>query len=181
MAEKTKSTPVAVLKRLGTQAPEFALTCTLQKLDGTPVQLTLQCKALRKTVWAGMKDEHQRAALEAITDLVKPAADPQPAPADAKTAARRTKASKAAQAAPADAADAITDILRQHGAEATIRRGLESDAAMILQFATGWELEDPFTKANLQALEDEFGGALRTILDDYDMAIFQGRLGNSAR
>lgn len=177
MADQTKSIPVTVLKRLGTQAPEFPLTATVYKLDGTPVQITLQCKALRKTVWAGLKDEHQRAALEAITDLVKPAAEVQPA----KTTARQRKSAKTAQPTSAAAADAITDTLRKHGAEATIRRGLESDAAMILQFATGWELEDPFTKANLQALEDEFGGSLRAILDDYDLAIFQGRLGNSGR
>lgn len=191
MADKTKTVAVTVLKRLGSQPAKFELPVTISKLDGTTAQITLHCKALRKTEWAALKDSHQRAGIDAVTELV-----PKPVPATAPAApakrVRKGNAAKAgldalmaqpeaATAAPQESvADMVTSMIKKIGYETTVRKGIKSDADTVLQFAHGWDLEDPFTPSTLQQLEDEFGGALRASLNAYDIAIFQGRLGNSA-
>jgi len=60
-----------------------------------------------------------------------------------------------------------------------VEEGLQADSATVLEFATGWDLEDPLNAENLQRLEDQCGGALRAIVEAYEMAIYQSRLGNS--
>lgn len=157
-----KSKP-AVQLVLGSQAINFPLVVSIKKLDGTEATLTLTCKALRKTAWAQAKDAHQAAFLKRATD---PVAEP----------VHESSAAPEAQAAPQ--ADALVGLLSQTGVAALVRRGLESDATLVAQFATGWDLADPFTLENLQALEDEFGGAISAIVQRYDQAIYQGRLGN---
>lgn len=193
MADKTKTVPVTVIKRLGSQTAKFDLPVTISKLDGTTAQITLHCKALRKTEWAALKDAHQRASIEAVTEMVAPPAPtPAPAPAVPAKRVRKGNAAKAgldalaaqpgtATAAPPESvADMVTAMILERGYETTVRKGIKSDADTVLQFAHGWDLEDPFTPDTLQQLEDEFGGALRASLNAYDIAIFQGRLGNSA-
>lgn len=51
-------------------------------------------------------------------------------------------------------------------------------ASMVAQVATGWDLEDEFTIANLEDMEDRYGGSMDSFLGAYDAAIFHGRLGN---
>jgi len=174
-----KTVPVTVLKRLGTQAPTFDLPVTISKLDGGQVKLQINCKALRKTEWAKLRDANHRSILEAV--LKRNPGDP---------AEQEEKAGEAATEPPADAADApvdappeagidtaLDDILSR-GHEANVREGLGRDANLILQFATGWDLEDTFDGENLQLLEDEYGGSMIAILLAYETAIYQGRLGN---
>ena len=59
-----------------------------------------------------------------------------------------------------------------------LQEGMQSDADVIMKFATGWDLADDLTAANLQALEDICGGATRAIVEAYEAAIYQNRLGN---
>jgi hypothetical protein len=51
-------------------------------------------------------------------------------------------------------------------------------ADLVLKLASGWDLEDEFSAANLIDMEDRFGGALGAVAQAYDAAIFHGRLGN---
>lgn len=156
---KTKSIPVARLKSLGTQAPQFDLPITVSKLDGTVAQLLLRCKAMRKTEWSKLRDERHREALEAT---LRPADDQ-------AISVHRIE----------DEEPQRLDILLARGYETIVRSGLQRDAETVLLFASGWDLEDAFTADALMALEDEFGGSLVAILNAYDLAIYQGRLGNS--
>lgn len=59
--------------------------------------------------------------------------------------------------------------------------GAARSAELVMKFATGWELTDAFSVATLADLEDRFGGSLNLVMEAYDQATFQGRLGNSAR
>ncbi len=59
-----------------------------------------------------------------------------------------------------------------------VGRSIESDAAFILKLADGWDLEDDFTKDNVMRLIDDFGGAAQKIVDGYQAAVMEGRLGN---
>lgn len=159
-ADKQKSIPAASLRTLGNRAATFTMPVTVNTVDGSPIKLTLTCKALRKTEWAKLRDDRQRAAMEAVLS---------PAPE------AEGGATESAERSPV--ADALAAIAKR-GHEANVRDGLARDAETILSFATGWDLEDDFTQENLQALEDEFGGALMAVLHAYDTAIYQGRVGN---
>ena len=61
---------------------------------------------------------------------------------------------------------------------AIVGEDMNKGAALVLQCADGWDLEDDFTTDNLKDMEDRFGGALASFLSAYDAAIFHGRLGN---
>ena len=177
----TKTVPATILKRLGTQCPEFALPVTIQRLDGAAVQIDLRCKALRKSEWAKVRDERQRALLESLAPATTGPAPTEatPAPADAAApAATEPAAAEPAAAEPARPIDAALQALHTTGFEANVAKGLRSDAELVLTFALGWGLEDDFTADSLMALEDEFGGATRAIIAAYETAIFHGRLGN---
>lgn len=156
---KVKSIPAARLKSLGTQAPQFELPITVSKLDGTVAQLLLQCKAMRKTEWSKLRDQRHREAMEAVLK-----------PEEAEAIQFRRIEDEEPQT--------LTAMLQQ-GYESIVLSGLRRDAETVLLFATGWDLEDAFTAESLMALEDEFGGSLIAILNAYDLAIYQGRLGNS--
>lgn len=150
----TLKTKPAVQLVLGSQAIAFPLKITVSKLDGTEAVFTLTCKALRKTQWAQARDEYHASVLQGIKATVATAA----ATADADTD---------------EATPALGDKLHT-----MVTRGLQTDADLVLQFATAWDLADDLTAANLQALEDEFGGTLRQIINAFETAIYQGRLGN---
>ncbi len=54
----------------------------------------------------------------------------------------------------------------------------EANADMILQIADGWDLEHEFNRANVAQLCDELPGVAMAIINDYRMAVAEGRLGN---
>ena len=172
-----KTVPVTVLKRLGTQAPEFDLPVTFKRLDGAEVQVKLHCKALRKTEWAKAKDDRQ---VEYLRTIYEPVLTASAANQVAAAAAGEDQAAGAPAPLidPAAALAAAVETQRTQGQETGVRKVLADDVELVMAFAVGWELEDAFTVANLQALGDEFGGAIKAILDAYDAAIFHGRLGN---
>lgn len=172
----TKTVPATILKRLGTQCPEFALPVTIQRLDGAAVQIDLRCKALRKSEWAKVRDERQRALLESLAPATTAPAPTEAAPAPADAAAPAP--AEPAATDPARPIDAALQALSATGFEASVTKGLRSDAELVLTFALGWGLEDDFSADSLMALEDEFGGATRAIIAAYETAIFHGRLGN---
>lgn len=180
----SKKEPVAVfiLKRLGAQAPEFDLPVDIQKLDGTPARLVLRCKALRKTEWAAIKDARQRELIESTLDT-KVAAEADAVAASDKAPKRgRKKAADATDDTPKDANALREVVLRtfdENSLVGAVNDALKADAALVLKFAIGWELEDEFNEQNLGALEDEFAGAMETAINAYDRAVFRGQVGNS--
>lgn len=60
----------------------------------------------------------------------------------------------------------------------TVRDVMSSDASLVLQFATSWDLSDALNADTLTKLENLSGGSLAAIVNAYDIAIYQGRLGN---
>lgn len=202
--EKTK--PVVKLQ-LGTQAISFPLPVTITKLDGTEAVVTFTCKAQRKTEWAQAKDSYQATQLQNKTahtnpDAIAakaaahaPADTPADTPADAANSPAADAVTSAGQAAdttaelPATTADQPADkpadqpfdyaaFFAKHGMQSLVQLGLEADAGLALKAATDWDLSDEFNAANLQRMEDEFAGSLSQLVHAYDIAIFQGRLGN---
>lgn len=59
-----------------------------------------------------------------------------------------------------------------------VGRSIDADAGFIVKLADGWDLDDDFTKENVMQLIDTFGGAAQKIVDGYQAAIVEGRLGN---
>ena len=66
---------------------------------------------------------------------------------------------------------------RLHVAD-VVSEAMQSDVRLILEFATKWDLEDELTADNLQRLEESFGGAMRAMIEAYETAVYQSKLGN---
>lgn len=60
-----KTIALTSLKSLGGAVPEFNMTVKVSRPDGTYTEVTLKLKALRKSEWAKLRDEHITAILEA--------------------------------------------------------------------------------------------------------------------
>lgn len=178
-AKAPKTVAVTALKRLGSQAPTFDLPVTITQLDGAQVKLTIQCKALRKTEWAKLRDENHRTIMEAVLKRHPEAAEATTEePVDPVAEVPVDPAEAPAAPEGESAIESALDNILSRGHEANIREGLGRDADLILKFATGWDLEDAFDVEHLQLLEDEYGGSMIAILSAYETAIYQGRLGN---
>lgn len=95
----------------------------------------------------------------------------------------RDEANEAARAR----SDVRIEEIKKQGAGAVIhvaeivQDGMVEDAKIVLKFATGWDLKHDLNTTTLEKLEDKFGGSMRAIVDAYEVAIYQGRLGNSDR
>jgi hypothetical protein len=179
---KKDPVPVFVLKRLGSQAPEFDMPVDIQKLDGTPARLTLRCKALKKTEWAGIKDARQREAIEATLKADETTEERKPVQTSKKSGGKGKDAERAETPQVVDRAEmraAVLKTLAENGFSAAVDKALEADTTIVMKFAIGWELEDEFSAANITALDNEFAGSMEAILNAYDRAIFRGQVGNS--
>jgi hypothetical protein len=53
-----------------------------------------------------------------------------------------------------------------------------SNADYVMQAIEGWNLDEEFTRENVQQLADELPAAITAIMDSYRNAMTQGRLGN---
>ena len=56
--------------------------------------------------------------------------------------------------------------------------GAKDAADLITKAATGWDLEDDLTVANIEEMEDIMPGSITAILGAIDAALFHGRAGN---
>jgi hypothetical protein len=53
-----------------------------------------------------------------------------------------------------------------------------ANASYIMQAVVGWNLDEDFTEENVQQLADEIPAAAAAIMNDYQKAILEGKLGN---
>jgi len=60
-----KTVALTSLKSLGGAVPEFNMTVKVSRPDGTFTEVTLKLKALRKSEWAKLRDEHIASVREA--------------------------------------------------------------------------------------------------------------------
>lgn len=61
---------------------------------------------------------------------------------------------------------------------AALEKTRESNADYIMQVADGWNLDVEFSREAVAQLCDELPGAALAIMNDYRMAITEGRMGN---
>ncbi len=52
------------------------------------------------------------------------------------------------------------------------------DVEVVMDIASGWELEDAFTVANVELLTQNYLGAARAVIEKYLSELTQARLGN---
>lgn len=52
------------------------------------------------------------------------------------------------------------------------------DAEVLMDIASGWELEDAFTKENVERLTENYLGAARAVIEKYLGELTAARLGN---
>lgn len=65
MSKTQKSVPVASIKSLAGVTPEFDVPVTIQRREGEPAKIKIRTKAMRKSEWAVMRDEHLKAERDA--------------------------------------------------------------------------------------------------------------------
>lgn len=148
MSKPQKSIPAVILKSIDDIPPEFSMPVPIPLRVGGTATITLQCRALTKTEWAAIRDRYT-ADLQARAE-----ARINPKPSDTGAPAPTISMASA------------------------VRDGLENNAALVLEFATGWDLADPLDAQSVKRLEDKSGGALQAIVSHYEAAIYQSRLGN---
>ena len=152
--DKQKAIPAATISLLGSQPAEFDLPVSLQKLDGEVLEFSMRAKSMKKSEWAAIRDERQRAILQAA----KPPEDD-----DTETSV----------------IDKALAMLETRGQVAASKANAVRDAEVIMKFAVSWPAEQKLCAETLAELEDELAGSLEGIILEYDSAIFRGRLGNS--
>jgi hypothetical protein len=86
-----------------------------------------------------------------------------------EAAAAEALAKTADAAPPAPAAFSVAGLQRA---------SRDANAAYIMDIATGWNLDEPFSLDSVTQLCDEAPGMATAIINDYRMAITEGRLGN---
>ncbi len=166
---KPTTVPAFRLKSLKDgERPTFELPVTFALRDGTQAQITLTCKAPRKTEWAAMKDAYYARATAQAQDLEKARKD-QADLAAARDATVRDPASTPADSPPSTF---LHDL-------ACMR--LDNDAALVAEIATGWDLSDTFGLPAIKEFEERYPGALESAIHAIDGALSGSRLGNSGR
>ena len=153
--DKAKSKPATELKSTNGQAVTFPVTLELDRLDGERVQITFQCKFKGKRAWSKERREY----LDSLRAI------------DAEAAA---DAAKGAEASPPQPGRPLT----ARPLDELVADGIERDAALVAKVVNGWSLPEECNADSLADLDDNFGGALRKLLDKYERAIYQGLLGN---
>lgn len=73
---------------------------------------------------------------------------------------------------PADAEDVKFSL------EAAMEKTRDTNADYIMQIIDGWNLEEEFGRDAVAQLCDELPGAALAIMEDYRLAVTEGRLGN---
>lgn len=62
--------------------------------------------------------------------------------------------------------------------EELMKNGVAKDGESLIAMLNGWDLDDPLTPDNAARLADEFPAAALAIVNDYQVACLEGRLGN---
>lgn len=144
-----KSIPAVVLKSIEDIPVEFELPVDIPLRKGGTATVTLQCIAHEKTAWAAIRDRTNAAMAQRQEDRIQ------------ATVARTL-----------DDGPAVPKI------EDVVREELAANAAVVMEFATSWDFSNPLTVDSLSNLENRSGGALAAIVNAYEIAIYQSRLGN---
>lgn len=148
MKPAQKSIPAVTLKSIADIPVEFSMPVPIPLRVGGTATITLQCRALAKTEWAAIRDRYNADLQARAESRVNPEPPAPGAPVPAFSMA------------------------------SAVHDGLENNAALVLEFATGWDLADPLDAQSVQRLEDKSGGALQAFVAHYETAIYQSRLGN---
>jgi hypothetical protein len=80
-------------------------------------------------------------------------------------------------AVPAAAAAASSEDSK-YSLAAVLAKNVDTQADYIMRIVDGWNLDEPFNRANVLKLCDELPGASEAIIDNYRNAVSEGRLGN---
>lgn len=83
---------------------------------------------------------------------------------------------------PGQSAEAVEFTFKGRSREA-FREFMESlkdreDADVVMDIASGWELDDAFDKSNIEKLCENYLGAARAVIEKYLSELTQARLGN---
>lgn len=93
-------------------------------------------------------------------------------------AAIRDKTNDEARARSEKRIEAATEDSEKIKIVNVVKDTMEAEAALVMEFASEWDFAEPITQESLMLLENKCGGAIGAIIGKYEVAIYQGRLGN---
>jgi hypothetical protein len=90
----------------------------------------------------------------------------------------RQEAAKLQDELRAKAKARVGDVSDDKTLSELIQMADESNVDGLMGFVLGWDLDEPFTRENVEQLCDEYPAAAEVIRDSYWGAVLNGRLGN---
>lgn len=152
MTEKTetkeRSKRLTTLKSLDGQPASFTVPVEVTRRDGTKALVEFTCQTMGKRAWSAVQQRYMNESLDRRKDEEEFDSD--------------AKKSEASVRSFAD----------------NVATAMAENARMAMECATAWNLPEPFTRENLEALEDIFPNTLSELLAAYGKAVYQGQLGN---
>lgn len=157
---------MAKIKSLVGAPPEFHLPIALKDLDGSDAEVIFKC------VGRTLRDWHPL-AIKRITDDANAMLEVEEA-----REGLEVKSDEPAAAAPKRKAKAKRFKVSGEELQQSIEKGLVQTTEIIREVATGWDLDDEFTDANIAQLCSRFPGVHQRLWQAYDARIRGDRLGN---
>ncbi|MPS98609.1 MAG: hypothetical protein E2581_08925 [Pseudomonas sp.] len=157
---------MAKIKSLVGAPPEFHLPIALKDLDGSDAEVIFKC------VGRTLRDWHPL-AIKRITDDANAMLEVEEA-----REALEAKSDEPAAAAPKRKTKATRFEISDEDLQQSIDKGLVQTTEIIREVATGWDLDDEFTDANIALLCSRFPGVHQKLWQAYDARIRGDRLGN---
>lgn len=164
---------MAKIKSLVGAPPEFHLPIALKDLDGSDAEVIFKCQGRTLRDWHPL-------SVKRIADDGNAMAEVADAYAEAEAAAEKVEADQEAAPKPKSRARAKPKRyeVSEEKVQAEIDKGLARTADIIREVATGWDLDDEFTDANIANLCSRFPGVHQKLWQAYDDRIRGDRLGN---
>lgn len=153
------------IKTLSGAPADFHIPITVQELDGSEAEIIFTCKGRT------LKDWHP-VFVQQLTDDANNMIEAAETQEAAKTA---SETKKKGEAKPQKRLEFNAAEL-----EEAVQKGLSRAIEIIRKVAGGWDLEDEFSDANLEALTSRYPGVHQALWAKYDERIRGNRLGNSS-
>lgn len=165
---------MAKIKSLVGAPPEFHLPIALKDLDGSDAEVIFKCVGRTLQDWHPLSVKRLTDDGNAMAEVAEAYA------AEAEAEAEKVEATEEAGPKRKSRAEAKSKLheFSEEKAQAEINKGLARMAEIVREVATGWDLDDEFTDANIALLCSRFPGVHQKLWQAYDARIRGDRLGN---
>lgn len=162
---------MAKIKTLSGAPADFHLPITVKELDGTENEIIFKMKGRTLREWHPVATKRMT---EDANNIIAAAEEREAAEAKLKAASESQ-----ADAQEDDAPKKLSRIeYDEDAANDVIQKGLGRATEIIMEVASGWDLDDEFSDENLATLCSRYPGVHQQIWEKYNERVRGNRLGN---